>query len=59
MSVPTSSTPNVAYAVSAGTSVVPYLVNLDTFLHILASVVVIVSGLIAIWTYVRNRNLKK
>ena len=36
-----------------------WLNGLDTFLHILASVIVIVSGLTAIWTYVAQRRAKK
>lgn len=33
--------------------------GLDVALHILASLIVIASGLTAIWTYVSNRRAKK
>jgi Flp pilus assembly protein TadB len=48
--------PNHAYAVTAGATAVSWsITNVHITLHILASVVVIVSGLLAIVTYLRTK----
>jgi hypothetical protein len=54
MSFPTIN-PNHAYTVAAGATAVSWVPMLDTLLHILASLVVIVSGTIAIINYVRKK----
>lgn len=51
--------PNHAYAITAGATAMSWVNGFDVFLHILASIVVIASGLTAIFTYVRNARTKK
>lgn len=47
--------PNHAYAVSAGATAVSWLASIDTILHVVASLIVIVSGLIAIVNFKRSK----
>lgn len=47
--------PNHAYAIAAGASAVSFLTQFDTFLHVVASLVVIVSGIYAIRNYIRGK----
>lgn len=48
--------PNHVYAVSAGATAVSWISNLDTFLHIVASLAVILT---VVATYVRSLKDKK